>query len=248
MCRLAIAAGLLLLGTAVPCHAAEIRVIAGGALEGIINDLTPSFEMRSGHKVTLRAGATGTMRRDIEAGTPFDLALLDCPVIEALVKQGKVAEDSLTPFARVGMGLGVRAGAAKPIIDTVDRLKSALLSAASIAYVPVGNHLPTVFKRLNITTEMQAKSMRQPNAAAAARAVAIGEAEIVLAVSNYVVTVKGVELAGSFPDELQYWMVVTAGMARDTKNAGAVHAFLQHLRTPEAAAVIRERGMEPTGG
>jgi molybdate transport system substrate-binding protein len=243
--------GLLLSTIGASVDAAEIRVFSGGALQGIIGDLSPAFERATGSKIILRSGATGAMRREIEGGAPFDLALLDRPVMEALVKQGKVLASGLTPFARVGMGLGVRAGAKKPDIKTVETFKAALLGAASVAYAPegtVGSHLPTVFERLGIASEMKAKSKLQPNAAAAGKAVASGEAEVVLAVTNNIVAVKGVELAGSFPETLQYWVVVTAGLASSTQIAGEVRAFLKHLKSPEAEAVIRKRGMEPASG
>jgi molybdate transport system substrate-binding protein len=55
----------------------------------------------------------------------------------------------------------------------------------------------------------------------------------------------GVELAGSFPPELQQELVFAAAVAADTKEAEAAKAFISFLTTPAAAAVIKAKGMTP---
>jgi molybdate transport system substrate-binding protein len=55
-------------------------------------------------------------------------------IIEDLVQQGKIARDSKLTLARVGYGVAVRAGSAKPDIASVEAFKRALLAARSIVY------------------------------------------------------------------------------------------------------------------
>ena len=55
----------------------------------------------------------------------------------------------------------------------------------------------------------------------------------------------GVELAGSFPSDLQQELVFTAAVAADTKEADAAKAFISFLKTPVATAVIKAKGMNP---
>jgi molybdate transport system substrate-binding protein len=58
---------------------------------------------------------------------------------------------------------------------------------------------------------------------------------------------KGVQLVGPFPGELQYSFVNTAGVSAAAKEPEAAKALIKYLATPEAAAVIRAKGMEPVG-
>jgi molybdate transport system substrate-binding protein len=58
---------------------------------------------------------------------------------------------------------------------------------------------------------------------------------------------KGVQLVGLLPAELQNWFVNTAGIGSAAKEPDAAKALIKHLTTPEAAAVIKARGMEPLG-
>jgi len=76
------------------------------------------------------------------------------------------------------------------------------------------------------------------------QAPARGEAELGLFVTNLLVA-PGVELVGSFPEELQFYLVFTAAIGAEAKEVQGAVALVEFLRTPAAAAVIKSKGMEP---
>jgi molybdate transport system substrate-binding protein len=61
------------------------------------------------------------------------------------------------------------------------------------------------------------------------------------------VSVKGVEVVGRLPAELQSWFVNTAGVSTAAKEPDAAKALIKYFATPEAAAVFKAKGMEPLG-
>jgi len=228
-------------------QAAELRVIAGGSMTGSLNELGPQFERASGHKLVIHFDSTPNIIARVTSGTPFDLAVVPLDVFRDAAAKARFVSGPTIDIARVGYGVIVRAGTPKPDISTPDALKKTLLDAPSVAFVPAsaaGAYVLKVFDRLGIAEAMKAKTRPQPTPADIAPAVARGEAELGVFLVN-VLMAPGVELAGSFPSELQQDLVFTAAVAAETKEADAAKAFIDYLTTPAATAVIKAKGMTP---
>jgi molybdate transport system substrate-binding protein len=228
-------------------QAAELRVIAGGSMTGSLNELGPQFERASGHKLVIHFDSTPNIIARLTSGTAFDLAVVPVDVFRDATAKARFVSGPTIDIARVGYGVIVRAGAAKPDISTPDALKKTLLDAASVAFLPAsaaGAYVLKVFDRLGIAEAMKAKTRPQTAPAEIAQAVAKGEAELGVFLVN-VLMAPGVELAGSFPPELQQDLVFTAAVAAETKEADAAKAFIDYLTTPAATAVIKAKGMTP---
>jgi molybdate transport system substrate-binding protein len=216
-------------------------------MTGSLNELGPQFERASGHKLVIHFDSTPNLIRQATSGTPFDLAVVPVDVFKDAGAKARFASGPTVDIARVGYGVIVRAGAAKPDISTSDALKQTLLNAQSIAFLPesaAGAYVLSVFGRLGIAEAMKAKTRPQTAPAQIAQAVAKGDAELGVFLVN-VLTAPGVELAGSFPAELQQELVFTAAVAADSRQAEAAKAFINFLTTPAAAAVIKAKGMKP---
>jgi molybdate transport system substrate-binding protein len=238
-----------LVGQGVAAMAAEVKVMAGVAMSGVIGELGPQFERATGHKIVIQYGPGATLRRQIEAGEAFDLAIVASERVDDLIKQGKIAGDTRMDIVRVGIGVAVREGAPKPDISSVDAFKRMLLSVKSVTYLPesaTGEHFAKLLDRLGIADQLKGKL--KPNAPGRiAQVVANGEVELAIVTTSDLSSTKGVQLVGLLPAELQNWFVNTAGVSATAKQPGAAKALIKHLTTPEAAAVIKAKGMVPLG-
>jgi molybdate transport system substrate-binding protein len=232
---------------AAAARAAELRVIAGGSITSLMKELGPQFEQASGHKLSIHFDSTPNIITRINSGTPFDLAIAPVDVFKDAATKIRFAAGPTIDIARVGYGVAVRAGAAKPDVSTPDALKKTLLDASSIAFVPssaAGAYVIKVFERLGIADEMKAKTRPQPGPPQIAPAIANGEAELGVFLTNVLIA-PGVELAGPFPVELQQELVFTAAVAAETAEADAAKALIDYLKTPDAIAAIKASGMNP---
>ena len=157
--------------------------------------------------------------------------------------------DSRTPLARSGIGMAVRAGAAKPDISTVDALRRTLLQATSIAYSASvsGRYLTTeLFQKLGIAEQVTAKSRRIEGERVGA-VVARGEVEIGFQQTSELLPVPGIDYVGPLPSEVQRVSVFSAGVAAHSRNAAAATSLIRYLASTEASAAVARTGLEPPG-
>ena len=253
MSKLSLKSAVILLSAALvmtsvaPLQAAELKVIAGGSMTAQMNALAATFEKAAGHKLSIHFDSTPNIIARINAGTPFDVVVVPVDVFKDAAAKAHFVPGPTVDIARVGYGVIVRAGAAKPDISTPDAFKKAMLEVPSVAFLPAsaaGAYVTKVFERLGIAEEMKAKTKLQATPAGIAPAVAKGEAELGVFLTHVLVA-PGVELVGPFPGDLQQELVFTSAVAADAKEAEAARALIDYLRTPEATAVIKAAGMTP---
>jgi molybdate transport system substrate-binding protein len=227
--------------------AAELKVLAGGSIAGPLNELKAQFERESGHKLTIHFDSTPNLIKAVTSDAPFDLGVVPVDVFKDAAAKARFVPGPTIDIARVGYGVAVRAGAAKPDISSPDALKQTLIKAQSIATLPAsaaGAYVLSVFERLGIGEAMKAKIKAQATPAEIPQAVAKGEAELGVFLTNVLIA-PGVDLAGSFPAELQQELLFTAAVAQASKEADAAKALITFLRSPAATAVIKAKGMNP---
>jgi molybdate transport system substrate-binding protein len=57
-------------------QAAEVRVLAGGAMAGVWADIKLNFEQSSGHKLQIFYGTTPNLIKEVTSGKPFDVGIV----------------------------------------------------------------------------------------------------------------------------------------------------------------------------
>ena len=187
------------------------------------------------------------LKRKIEAGETFDVAILNPPVLEALIKQGKIVAGSRAEIGRAGLGVAVRMGAAKPDISSVEAFKQAMLAAASVAFPGEGAsgiYFVNLIDRLGIAAQMQPK-LKPMAAEDTVEVVARGDADMVVVVASRIVGVPGIDLVGPLPAELQTMIGFAAGLGAAAKEVAAANALIRFLTSPEAQPTLRVRGVLP---
>ena len=244
-------AALALLAQTGIAGAAEIKLLNALGFKEVINDLGPKFERASGHKLEIKFGTLGGIVKMVQGGESGDVVIIPRQGIERLVEDGKAYKGSVTNIARSEIVVFVRKGAPKPDVSTPEALKRALLAAKSISYGnPVdggasGIHFAKVLDRLGIAGEVKSKTIYSKPGRDAGDIIANGTAELGVTQLQIVMPVAGIEVAGPLPGDLQSATVFAAAIMSSAKDAAAAKALVNFLRTPEAAKVIKARGMAP---
>jgi molybdate transport system substrate-binding protein len=247
-----IALGLALFGVTAgsTARAAEIKVLAAVALQPGMVALIPDFEKSSGHKVTFTYGTAGAVVNRVQKGEAADIVISSVPLIDQLQAQGKVVAGSRVSFAKVGVGVFVRKGAAKPDVSSADAFKRSMLAARSIAYPdPAGGgasgiYVASVLDRLGIAEEMKPKTKLLPPTEVLYASVASGEVEIGFNQISEILAQPTVELAGPLPSAIQNYTQFAPGIVTGSSQTDAGRALVMFLSSPAAQTILKAKGFE----
>lgn len=218
-------------------------------MRGIINEIGRQFEAQTGNKLVTDFNVFAALNRRIEAGDPFDVAILSQVLIDQWIKRGQIAADTRTTLGRAGTAVAVRKGALKPDISRVEAFRRAMLNAKSVAYALEGAGGKTflaALDRLGIAASMKSR-LRGYSGAGTIMAVVNGEAELAITGFGTILAEPGAELVGGLPGDLQSYVVFTIGVSAHSKQPEAARALVKLLTAPNAAPVMKANGIEPGG-
>lgn len=226
-------------------HAADVKVLSSNGIHSVMDEIVPKFERSTGHKVSVDYDTANALLGRIKAGEQADMAILTQPVIDELIKQGKVVAGSGKLLGSSGVGVAVQAGLPKPDIGSVEAFKRALLAAKSIAFTKTGAsgiHFAKVVENLGIAKQVNAKA-KVPAGGLVGELLASGEAEMAIQQVPELMAVPGIQFVGPLPKELQITTVLSGGVLTGTRQAEAAGALIDFLKSQEA--VFKAKGMDP---
>jgi molybdate transport system substrate-binding protein len=236
------AALLLLLAQSLAAQTAEVKVFSGGGFRSVVTEVVPMFERATGHKVVATFDSNDGFERRIKAGESFDVLLIGTPTF--VVLGDKIAPAPRAVVGRAGLGVAVRAGASRPDITSADALKRALLGVNSVSFVGDGLSgalFRALIDRLGIAEPMKPK-LKPTEVANVAKAVANGEADMVVHVIPGILAERGVDVVGPVPAEIQSYIDLTAGLSAAAKEPEAGKGLITFLTSDAAVPVIKAKG------
>jgi molybdate transport system substrate-binding protein len=231
-----------------PTRSDALRVLSSNGMKGSMEALQPECENAIGRPLAIDFGSTASLKKRIETGEPFDVTIITIDAIADLVRQGKLTAASRADVGRSELGIGIRAGAARPDIRTTAALAKALRSAPSITYPQDGASRGTIekmFERMGITADLKPKIILAPGSTAATESVAAGKAAMVITLFSEIVPTHGVEILGALPGEYQSDIRFAAATSSASKHADVATTLIAFLSGPKAAPVLKAKGIEP---
>lgn len=227
--------------------AAEIKMLAAGAMKEIILELVPEFERSSGNRIVATWTGSAGIRKSVGAGEAFDLVIVGAKDVDTFIKDGKMMPGSRVDIAKSGVGVAVKAGAPRPDISSSDTVRKALLSAKAVAFSTgaSGAYIERLFERLGIAGEMKEKSRRPPPGVRVAEYLARGEADLGFQQISEFIHETGIDFLGPLPADIQNITQYSSGVPTGSNAAEAAKALQAFLSAPAATPAIKKNGMEP---
>ena len=233
----------------------EVRVMSAAGMRQVMLDLAPKFERATGYRLKISFDSGGVILKRLESGEIADVVIINRTGIDRLAEARKAVKDSVRDLAKARVGIAVRRGAPTPDVSTPEAFRQAMLNAKSIACPDPalggssGVHIAKVFERLGISELVKAKlifvSTPEQAQTMPGHLVAEGKAEIALHQMQELMSVPGVVIVGPLPGDLQETFVFSAAVMMDIGDVKAAKALIDFLRTPQAQAIVKAKGMEP---
>jgi molybdate transport system substrate-binding protein len=247
MKRFAIAASVALsLSMLCIAQAPPVRVLASNGVRAVLRDLIPQCERAIGQPLAVEFGTSASIKRKIEANESFDVTILASDVIDDLIKAGKLTRDSRAEIGRVGVGVGVRRGAAKPDVRTPEAMKQTLLSAKNITYGEEGASRPAIDKmirQLGIANSLKMKTSLTKSVDESMDLLRRGASDIVITLISEIVPVQDAEFAGPLPASFQDYVAFSTGISVGSTSRTAAQALVRFL-TGLASSAFQAKGFE----
>jgi molybdate transport system substrate-binding protein len=230
---------------------ADLSIFSSIGVRSAAEELFRKFEQAKTCRLAVTWGTAPMLVARIEAGEQADVLILSRAGIDKLRGQGKIASGSDVTLAGSGVAIAVKKGAAKPDISTPEALKATLVNAKSIAYSEPsaggasGVYFAKLLERMGIAEQMKPKTKYPPAGGFSAELLLTGDAELAVQQKPELLHVAGVEIVGFLPGDLNMVTEFAAAIMVGSKNMDAGKALIESLRSPEAAAVFRSKGLDP---
>jgi molybdate transport system substrate-binding protein len=224
-----------------------LHVLASNGVKAVIDELRPQAVRAVGRPLSIEYDTSSSVKKRIEEGAAFDVAILTSDVIDDLAKAGKIAAGTRTEIARCGIGVGVRAGAPKPDIGTSDALKRTLLGAKSVTFAQDGAsrvYILQMFDKFGIADAMKPKTILEQGSTRSNARVADGSAEMIMTLVSEILPAKGVQLVGPLPADVQHYVNFAAGISATNKDTNAAKRLMKFLASSDAGPALKKMGME----
>lgn len=227
-------------------NATVVNVMSGLALEVAINRfLKPLFESESDFRLAVDWRPTAAIMKSIDEGQRADLVIAIAESMDRLVAAGVVQPQTRAILADSVLGVGVRQGAARPDLSTVDAFKHTMVNARAVAYSQAGAsgiYFASLIARLGIADAVNAKAVVIPMGFTAEKIIS-GEADIAVQQVSELMTVPGIDVAGPFPADIQVSSRFDVAIFTDAANMTGATALLRLLTSPAAARAYADGGL-----
>ncbi len=225
----------------------QVDLWATNAFQVVLKPLAERLRNSAGADVAIRYRSSNMIMAHAEKGERGDAVIGTRPAMEELARRGIVEGGSITSLASTGLGLGVRAGRAKPDVSSDDAVRRTLLAARNIAYSSTGasaTYFLQMVERLGIAEAVKAKAIVYEGGLVG-ELVASGEADVCAQMVSEIVAVPGVELAGDLPAQFRNPTVFAGALFVGSQRGDAARAIIAMLARPDARPLFEAAGMAP---
>ena len=230
---------------ALPAHAGEVQLAVASNFRSAIQAIQPKFEDATGHRLRISTGSTGKLYAQIRNGAPFDVFLAaDTRRPRKLDEAGEVAPEGRFTYARGRIALW------SPDPERVDGRGTLTdadfrhLAIANPRTAPYGLAARQTLKALGRWSQLRGHTVRGENIGQAHQFVASGNAELGFVALSQISGPNRPESGSRWRVPQRHYDPIRqqAVLLSEAADSAAPRAFVEFLRSPDAAEILRAFG------
>ncbi len=219
-----------------------MNILCSTAFKGVMPFILDQYQ-HNNSSLRISYGTTLELVENCITNKDVDAILVTDSGINALLKQHKLVETSVTTIAKTGIGIAIAKNAEGFDISTAKSFQDTLLQCKSIAFTQYGAsgmYFAKLIQQLNIENEILSKAIR-PEGGLVATLVENHQAELAVQLVSEIKAVKGVDLLGLIPEEYQEWSIFKIAKTSNSKS-DEVDQLIEFIKNPEL-----QKQLEPFG-
>ncbi len=218
------------------------------ATKAILAELVPVYQAQSGVTVSIESVGGVDAAKRVQAGEAFDAVLLASDAIDRLIASGHVQTGSRCDWVNSPVAVAVKSGTPHPEIGSEASLQAAVLAAPTLSYStgPSGVYLEKLFERWGMAEQIKPRIVVPPPGTPVGALVASGEVALGFQQLSELISVQGLDVLGTLPNEVAYITTFSSGIPSTLTDAARVQAaqhFLQFLASADIEPVKQKQGM-----
>ena len=235
------------LGMLADAQPGEVRLFVAGSFRAPVLAMRTRLEQATGRRVVVESSESRLLQKEMDAGQPFEVALLIKSVVDEMVARGRIVAGSEMPMGAVRVGVAMRGDAPRLDVSTADGLKRAILGAHGIrryygvaASVPV---LDNLFAALGLADATQDRMIHLGGGDAVPEApLPRGQYELIINLVSAVKPMPGWTYLGPIPEHFQMPVSHSAGLGA-TGDRALGQKVMAVFREPAFQAALRAGGI-----
>jgi molybdate transport system substrate-binding protein len=222
-----------------------LKIFSGLAVKAAFDDGLIDTFAKEHSPILVEWNPTTVIEAKIARGEVADLIIATTSALQKLVASDRIEGESRQRLIDAYLGVAVAQGAPLPKIGTVAQFLDAMKNARSVAWSIGGQsgiYLEKLLATHGLLDEVKARASTIPEGFTAEKIVS-GDADLAVQQVSELMVIKGVDIAGPFPDELQTLTPFEIAIFKGTPNRALAQAFIDFLQAPYARECFERNGV-----
>lgn len=227
--------------------AADVTIFAAASLKNALDEISATFEAKTGHSTSLSLAGSSLLARQIALGAPADIYLPASPEwMDYLAAKSRLVPGSRRDLLSNRLVLVAPNHSARAISGFEDpalfeQLGRGKLAMAMVEAVPAGIYGKAALQSLGLWQDLAPHVAQTDNVRAALALVAAGAAPLGVVYASDALADPRVTVLAEFPAQSHAPIRYPLAQIKGTRGP-AVEAFYTYLQSPEARAVFESAG------